>query len=89
MKYKIIILVIFIAFITPLLGRKEVTGGVLPRTGIICKDTYVYSEPSTNGWMLGRQVIGDVVRLRENSYPDGTWVMIAPAEWIPIEAVCW
>lgn len=91
MKTKLIILLILIAFITPLHGwdGDDMTGGKLPKFGTVCKDSIVYSEPSTNGWELGAVKIGDIVRLRDNSYPDGTWVMIEPAKWIPIEAVCW
>ena len=89
MKTKLIVFYILIAFITPLHDWGDMTGGTLPRFGTVCKDTIIYSEPSVNGWELGAVRVGDVVRLRDNSQPDGTWVMIEPAKWIPIEAVCW
>jgi hypothetical protein len=66
-----------------------VMGNSLPRFGTACGDVAVRGTPSMEFDPLYVLADGSRVRLREQSHgADRSWVMIAPAEWIPIGALC-
>lgn len=73
---------------TVVLVEGDVIMGIsLPRHGTLCSDVEVRGNPQEWSKPLYTLTEGEVVRLREQSYA-GDWVMIAPAEWIPLAAVC-
>ena len=60
----------------------------LPPYGVICTATHVYGEPEGT-LVLYSVSVGQIVQLREQPrFAHRDWVMINPAEWIPLSAVC-
>ena len=60
----------------------------LPGYGTICTETYVYGSPEGTQ-VLYSVSVGDVVQLREQPrFNHRDWVMIKPAQWIPLAAIC-
>lgn len=77
------------AFIEPVHCKPLNTyGGQLPRWGVIGEAVSVVDSPRDDANLLYTLPAGFHVRLRELSRPTGEWVMIAPAEYIRLEAVC-
>lgn len=64
-----------------------VTGGALPLWSEICTETGVYGDPYGLHAPFYTLSVGVRVRLHELSH-GGTWVMIKPAKWIPLQALC-
>lgn len=62
-----------------------IMGNTLPYWGEICTDTKVYGDPYGLTEALYSVPSGEKVTLRELY---GAWVMIAPANWIQLSAVC-
>jgi hypothetical protein len=65
-----------------------VTGNSLPDWGTVCIASEVRSGPEMLYPVIGSISAGETVRLHDQSRPDGTWVSIAAAQWIPIKALC-
>lgn len=66
-----------------------ITGVSLPRFGTLCEEAEVRGGPDAAIYKpLYVLPAGERVRLREQSNPTGEWVMIEPAKWIPLKAVC-
>ncbi len=66
-----------------------IMGNVLPRYAVVCEETYVHGNPQGD-YPLYRIQTGSQVRLREmyGPYNEPAWVMIKPAEWLPMSALC-
>lgn len=67
-----------------------IMSNTLPRYGLICEPgTYVHGNPQGD-YPLYILEPGAQVRLREmySTYNKPAWVMIKPAEWIPLTALC-
>lgn len=62
-------------------------GGTLPMWGEICTETGVYGDPYSLHKPMYTLPVDARVRLHELSH-GGTWVMIQPAKWIPLQALC-
>ena len=63
--------------------------GQLPQYGKLCLSADVRGGPDENIYdVIETLPIGAVVSLHELSKPDGTWVMIQRARWIPLSAIC-
>ena len=60
----------------------------LPQWGEICIATDVYGNPYGLDKPKYSLEIGEVVRLHELSRPDGTWVSIGAAQWMPLKNLC-
>lgn len=66
-----------------------ITGNALPRYGTLCEQAEVRSAPYSYGVVLYTLPKGEEVRLREQSHGDDrSWVMIKPARWIKLSALC-
>lgn len=64
------------------------TGISLPPYGEICTETHVYNAPEGTQILYSLSV-GDIVQLREQPrFDHRDWVMIKPAEWIPLAVIC-
>ena len=61
----------------------------LPDWGKVCITSDVRGGPDVMYPVLYSVVEGTHVRLHDQSRPDGTWVSIAPAQWIPLSSLCW
>jgi hypothetical protein len=60
----------------------------LPAYGILCESVNVMNEPR-GSLILSTLPKGETVQLREQPrFTNRDWVMIAPAQWIPLSAVC-
>ena len=61
----------------------------MPKNGILCEDIPVRGAPLETANILHTLTVGTEVSLRElgRGYAIG-WVMIRPAEWIPMSALC-
>ena len=102
MKKYLILLVILLSFITPknvdtfrnglsvvTMEGDVITGNTLPRYGELCEITPVRGSPADDSVVLYTLPAGVVVRLREQSHGDDrSWVMIAPANWVRLSALC-
>ena len=62
-------------------------GNALPMWGEICTQTGVYGDPYGLHVPLYSLPVGEKVRLHELSRGE-PWVMIKPALWIPLQALC-
>ena len=74
---------------TVIMEGDVIMGNRLPQYGTICGDAEVRGGPDAG--IYGVLYIipdGTSVRLRDQSSPTGEWVMIEPARWIPITALC-
>ena len=77
------------AYIEPMNCKPlDAYGGQLPRYGMVNAFVEVRGGPRNEAEGLYTLTPGTRVQLRDSSRPDGAWVMIAPAEWMPLEAVC-
>jgi hypothetical protein len=65
-----------------------IMGNTLPRYGVLCEDTNVQGNPHDGFATLYTLQKGETVRLREPGGDGHAWVMIAPAQWIRITALC-
>lgn len=66
-----------------------IMGNTLPAYGTLCEDVGVQGNPHDGFEVLYTLPAGEVVRLREQSRgADRSWVMIKPAHWIKISALC-
>jgi len=92
------LLVLFIGFVHPLpdnglsvvtVEGDVITGNNLPRYGVLCEDAEVQNAPYEGFEVIYTLPKGTTVRLREQSQ-GGTrsWVMIKPAEYIRLTALC-
>ena len=64
-------------------------GGQLPQYGKLCYSADVRGGPDEIVYeVIETLPVGTVVSLHELSKPDGTWVMIQRARWIPLRAIC-
>ncbi len=102
MKKYLFLLVILLSFITPknvdtfrnglsvvTMEGDVITGNTLPRYGELCEKTPVRGSPADDSAVLYTLPAGVVVRLREQSHGDDrSWVMIAPANWVRLSALC-
>ena len=102
MKKTLLILFLLLTFVTPLKGADStrglsvitmegdvIMGNTLPRYGELCETTTVHGSPADDSKVLYSVVNGTTVRLREQSHGDDrSWVMIAPANWIRLSALC-
>ncbi len=102
MKKYLIIFVILLSFITPknvdtfrnglsvvTMEGDVIMGNTLPRYGELCEKTPVRGSPADDSAVLYTLPAGVVVRLREQSHGDDrSWVMIAPANWVRLSALC-
>lgn len=102
MKNILLILFVLLTFVTPLKGADSprglsvvtmegdvITGNTLPRYGELCEKTPVRGSPAEDSAVLYTLPAGEVVRLREQSHGDDrSWVMIAPANWVRLSALC-
>lgn len=89
MKHLLVIAFALFAYIEPVHCKPLNTyGGQLPRWGVVGETVQVVSSPRDEASPLYTLPIGSRVRLRELSRPTGEWVMIAPAEYVRLEAVC-
>ena len=74
---------------TVVMDGDVIMGNKLPEWGTVCGDTEARGGPDAG--IYGVLYIipdGTSVRLRDQSSPTGEWVMIEPARWIPITALC-
>ena len=74
---------------TVVMDGDVIMGNKLPEWGTVCGDAEVRGGPDAG--IYGVLYIipdGTSVRLRDQSKPTGEWVMIEPAQWIPITALC-
>lgn len=63
--------------------------GQLPQYGRLCFSADVRGGPDETIYeVIETLPVGTVVPLHELSKPDGTWVMIQRARWIPLSAIC-
>lgn len=67
----------------------EIISKQLPRYGVLCKSVYVHGNPQGD-YPLYRLEVGTQLRLREmySTFNNPAWVMVKPAEWIPMSALC-
>lgn len=65
-----------------------IMGNTLPHTGVTCEETAVYVSPEEVGLPLSILSIHTTVRLHELSRGVQGWVMIEPAQWIKLSALC-
>lgn len=64
------------------------TGLSLPSHGILCSDVDVMNAPEGTE-VLYSVSVGTTIQLREQPrFDHRDWVMIRPAQWIPLSAVC-
>ena len=74
---------------TVVMDGDVIIGNKLPEWGTVCGDTEVRGGPDAGIYnVLYTIPDGTKVRLRDQSKPTGEWVMIEPAQWIPITALC-
>lgn len=65
-----------------------ITGVSLPDWGTVCVATEVRGGPDEMYPVLYSVSIGERVRIHDQSRPDGTWVSIKAARWIPLKSLC-
>jgi hypothetical protein len=65
-----------------------VMGNTLPEWGEVCIDSIVRGGPDESYAERYSVSVGQVVRLHEASLPDGTWISIGAAQWMPLENIC-
>lgn len=65
-----------------------ITGNTLPRFGVLCEDASVQGNPHDGFETLYILSKGTKVRLRDQGGDGRSWVMIAPAHWIRMSALC-
>lgn len=70
--------------------NEALTGLSLPPFGTLCQDTPVLGGPDADIYQpIYTLKAGETVALREQPvFEHRDWVMIAPAEWIPLSALC-
>ena len=76
---------------SPVLASVEdgaIMGFSLPDWMEVCQDAGVYSNPYGLNEPFYTVKAGETVRIHDISH-DNTWVMVASARWIPINALCW
>lgn len=93
----VVLIVLLIANITPLMSvtnpvvavENDVIVGIsLPPYGVLCHDVDVKGSPEGLNTLYTLRS-GETVELREQpKWEHRDWVMIAPAEWIPLSALC-
>jgi hypothetical protein len=66
-----------------------IIGNTLPMWGTMCKAEAVRGGPDMSYPISYSVGVGERVRLHEPSNPDGTWVSIGAAQWVPINSLCW
>ena len=74
---------------TVVMDGDVIMGNKLPEWDTVCGGAEVRGGPDAG--IYGVLYIipdGTSVRLRDQSKPTGEWVMIEPARWIPITALC-
>ena len=81
-------LIIVLMFVFLFLDGDVFTGNNLPLWGKVCTKTGVYGDPYGLHAPLYFLPIGEKVRLHELSQSGEPWVMIKPALWIPMQALC-
>ncbi len=59
-----------------------------PDWGTICITSDVRGGPDESYPFLYSVLVGKVVRIHDQSRPDGTWVSIGVAEWLPLKNLC-
>ena len=65
-----------------------VMGNTLPRYGVLCEAANVQGNPHDGCKVIYTLPKGERVRLREQGGEGRAWVMIAPANWIRLTALC-
>lgn len=66
-----------------------ITGVGLPEWGTVCTASDVRGGPDEMYPVRYSVLVGERVRLHEASKPDGSWVSIGAAQWMPIKNLCW
>jgi hypothetical protein len=61
----------------------------LPDWGTVCAPAIVRGGPGENYPEMYSIGVGTHVRIHDQSMPDGNWVSIKAARWIPLDSVCW
>lgn len=87
MNSLIALVIIFGSYATPVAGDVAAFPS-LPAYGVLCQETEVMNAPE-GSTVLYVLPVDTRVQLREQPrfrYRD--WVMIRPAEWIPLAAIC-
>ena len=90
MNIVIALVIIFGSYSTPVQSQPIIDGDVLignslPYAGHVCTPTRVYGDPYGLNEVGYSVSVGEIVTLRELY---DAWVMIRPAQWIPLTAVC-
>ncbi|HLF66173.1 MAG TPA: hypothetical protein VI522_01005 [Gammaproteobacteria bacterium] len=65
-----------------------VVGNALPDWGTVCINADVRGGPHEMYAARYSVVVGQTVRIHDQSRPDGTWVSIGVAEWMPLKNLC-
>jgi hypothetical protein len=65
-----------------------IMGNQLPEWGQVCIDSVVRGGPDEMYDVRYSVSGGQVVRLHEPSKPDGAWVSIGAAQWMPLDNIC-
>lgn len=84
-RYLILFTLLFLLQNAPPCKPLDAYAGKLPRYAIIGQDTDVRGNPRYTSRALYEIQRGKRVRLHDSFM---NWVMIAPAEWIPMEDIC-
>ena len=72
----------------PIIEDDVIISNTLPDWGTVCIASDVRGGPDGMYPIRYSVSIGDRLRLHELSNPDGTWVSIGAAEWMPLKNLC-
>ncbi len=93
---KYLFLFLLICYVTPSKSMQSnvivqddvIISNALPDWGRVCIASDVRGGPDEMYPVRYSVSIGERVRIHDQSRPDGTWVSIGVAEWLPLKNLC-
>ena len=72
----------------PIIEDNVIISNALPDWGTVCVASEVRGGPDEMYAVRYAISAGERVRLHDSSLPDGTWVSIGAAQWMPLKNLC-
>jgi len=72
----------------PVIENDVIISNALPDWGTVCIASDVRGGPDEMYDVRYSVSVGERVRIHDQSRPDGTWVSIGAAQWLPLKNLC-